>query len=339
MHRALRHAAQLDEDAGFLAFQNDLTKAAYTALGQTGKSHAHEVATVTRLVEAVNGKTYERGATDGKISIAAKKIHGTTSYVEFKYRGTPATKELGDMVVITTVTSGAERLLQRVCIIQNKKARGGKWGIDPEQLFLLKNFPPFAGKRGLFRGMNDVLFRNRSGCLGAYGLFHEPGEMIFLAAPLFAEILRGRKSVGIDAVSLPSLLPYHSLHAAFPVTPFGHLIDPADWFIIMQELVPPARWPRWRDMGLGLPFLGNVHYGRDIFDFIRAWTQLNLGEYTRIGDTTTNSALDAFANRLMRIAGLDAGIDLPPDNLNPDDNPEGDAAVFLLRMDVGHDKQ
>lgn len=324
VHRAFRYAARLSEDGEFFKFQNDLARTAYEVLGLGYKTNDNEVALVTKLVNAVDGKTYDR------IHMAASKFHGSRSFVEFDYRDKPTTKELGDMAVISVVTSGSERLLQRVCIIQNKKAKDDRWSVDPEQLFLLKNFPPFSGNRGLFRGLHDVTFRNRSGCLGAYGLFLAPGEMMFLAAPLLAEMLRDRAALAPIDIGMPlgagHGVAQAGLHAA--LLP-GGLIDPDEWHMIMRDVFRRGRLP-W--MGFGLPFLGNVHQGRDIYDFVRAWTQINLGEYTYAGGAAINPDLDAFANRLVLSAGLDSEVDHPTGN---QDSPlEGDIAVFLLRMDL-----
>jgi len=330
MHRVFSYAARLAEDGQFVRFQNELSQVAYDTLGQGYKTGDNEVALVTKLVAAINEKSYDH------ITVAANKIHGTRSFVEFNYRDKPTTKELGDMAVISIVTAGKSRLLQRVCIIQNKKAKDHVWGVDEEQLFLLKNFPPFSGNRGLFRGMTEVAFQNRSGCLGAYGLFDEPGEMMFVAAPLFAEVLRTRGSVPSNEIGLPSAITQTGIHSAFPAALFSHLFDPEEWYMIMREVFHRIGPFPWRGFGLGLPFFGNVHYGRDIYDFVRAWTQVNLGEYTCLAGATINPEVDGFANRLIRSAGLERDIDLPTGNEITDMKPGGDMAVFVLRMDVEH---
>lgn len=328
MHRIFNYTARLANDGQFFRFQNDLAQVAYDTLGQSYKTGDNEVVMVTKLVAALNGKSYDH------ITVAANKIHGTRSFVEFNYLDKPTTKELGDMVIISIVTEGKSRLLQRVCIIQNKKAQDHIWDVDEEQLFLLKNFPPFSGNRGLFRGMTEVAFRNQSGCLGAYGLFDEPCEMMFVAAPLFAEILRTRGSVRANEIGLPSAITQVGIHSAFPAAPFSYFSDPEEWYMIMREVFHRIGPFPWRGFELGLPFFGNFHYGRDIYDFVRAWTQVNLGEYTCLAGVTINPEVDGFANRLIRSAGLGRGIDLPTGNENTDMRPEGDMAVFVLRMDV-----
>jgi hypothetical protein len=322
-------ALRLSDDAGFLDWQNEVTREAYEALGQAYTANSNEVEIVTRLVDTVKDKTYD------KIHISANKIHGSRSYVEFNFRDKPTTKELGDMAVITVVTSGKTRLLQRLCVIQNKKGKDGKWTIDSEQLFLLKNFPPFTGNRGIFRGMSNVTFRNRSGCLGAFGLFADPGEMMLVAAPEFAELLRDRSSLTQSDIGLPSHVlndgGQPNFHAGlFSKPPF----DPREWYMLMRKLFHKIGPFPWNEFGRSLPFLGNVHYARDMYDFIKAWTQVNLGEFTCMQGAIINAQADSFANQLVRNAGLESGVDFPNGNRNVEYKFEGSMAVFLLRMDV-----
>jgi len=331
MNRFFDLALRLSEDAGFLNFQNEVTRDAYEALGQAYAANGNEVEIVTKLVEAVNDKSYDQ------VQISASKIHGSRSYVEFNFRDKPTTKELGDMAIITVVTSGKTRLLQRLCIIQNKKAKDQKWGIDSEQLFLLKNFPPFTGNRGIFRGMSNVVFRNRSGCLGAFGLLSEPGEMMFVAAPVFAELLRDRGSVPASEIGLPFLIPQDGGQSSFHGGPLSMPpFDSEEWDMIMREFMHRIGLFPCRGFHYALPFLGNVHYGRDMYDFVRAWTQVNLGEFTYLHGAIINAGADVFANHLIRRADLGRGIDFPTGNWNVEQKFEGGMAVFLLKVDVEH---
>ena len=93
-------------------------------------------------------------------------------------------------------------------------------------------------------------------------------------------------------------------------------------------------FPRMRGLGYALPFLGNVQYGRDMYDFVRAWTQLNLGEFTCLHGATINAEADSFANHLISSAGLGHGVDFPTKNRDVEHRFEGEMAVFLLKVDV-----
>jgi len=332
MNRVYEMALRLSDDAGFLDWQNEVTHDAYDALGRAYSANGNEVEIVTKLVDAVKDKTYRQ------VQISASKIHGSRSYVEFNFRDKPTTKELGDMAVITVVTSGKNRLLQRLCVIQNKKAKDQKWIIDPEQLFLLKNFPPFAGNRGIFRGMSNVTFRNRSGCLGAFGLLSEPGEMMFVAAPEFAELLRDRNAVAQSDIGLPSHVLHDGGRPCFHTGPISMPpFEPAEWYMIMRELVHRLGPFPWRGFGYTVPFLGNVYYARDMYDFVKAWTQVNIGEFTCMRGAIINAQADSFANHLIRSAGLEGDVDFPTGEQDVKHRFDGGMAVFLLRMDVEHE--
>ena len=70
-------------------------------------------------------------------------------------------------------------------------------------------------------------------------------------------------------------------------------------------MAPPAVSPKGmdvhvrgvvsRDLGLGLfpfssgmNFLGNVLFGRDLYDLTRSWTKLSIGEPTCVGNVVVN---------------------------------------------------
>jgi len=264
------------------------------------------VATVTRLVETLKDKPpYDR------VRIETGMLHGSRSYVEFNFRDKPTTKELGDMAIITVVADRNVRLVQRLCIIQNKSARGDRWDVDEEQLFLLKNFPPLAGNRGIFKGVGSITFRNRSGCLGAYGLLHEPGEMVFASAGVVSECMRAGSSLHMRDTGF------------FPARPFpAGIINP--WI----------EYP-WSSFGPLERFLGNVHFCRDVYDFVKDWTQINIGEPTCWDNAAVNSEADGLANHLIWQAGLGHGLELPQGEIPVDWKFDGSMAVLVMRLDVG----
>src|SRR5258708_1516599 len=115
MRRLFERIGALCSDDHFFAFQNSVVQDFYHSLGQGYGRGDNEVSLVKRLVDVANGKCY------GPLKLSAKMLHGPRSYVEFSYLDKPVTKELGDMAVISVVTSGGSRLLQKTCIIQNKK--------------------------------------------------------------------------------------------------------------------------------------------------------------------------------------------------------------------------
>jgi len=330
--RQLYHAiANLCEDDGFARFQSEIVHDFYQSLGQGYSSNDNEVALVQRLVDAANGKSYS------PMKMHANMLHGPRSYVEFNYRDKPVTKELGDMAIISVITRSGERLFQRMCIIQNKKANGKSWNIDQEQLFLLKNFPPFTGNKGIFKHCRDVLFRNTSGCLGAFGLLNSPGEMLFASAGLVSELQRGKKSLSASDISIP-MDSMNDTHQGgkleLPFLPWMGRLHPREWYCLFEEMICEYGHPFFPGSIFGATFLGNARFSRDIHDWVRNWTQLNVGEITYANGTVANAAVDAFANALMRSAGFGEMFSIPANEQFGDIHLENQMAVFAMQFDV-----
>lgn len=339
MHKIFETFMELMRNEGFLGFQNDLALDVYNELGKGFLANENEVSLVTKLCEITNGKSY------GPVSMRAGKIHGSRSYVEFNYMDKPVTKELGDMVIITIVSSGRERLLQKMCLIQNKKGSNvdssktkGKvrWDIDLEQLYLLKNFPRLSGNKGILKHCRDVLFRNTEGGLGAFGLLHFPGDMIFISAPLLTELMKGRES--LDTSDICVVGSNYSMNSqngiGFPfLPPFGKC-HPEEMFFIYEKI-----WHRYGGMwphmsGSITPFFGNTPFARDMYDFVRAWTQVNIGETSFSFGEIINTAVDGFSNALLRQIGFGEAMDLPNNNNFEGFRWEGELGVAVTHIDI-----
>ncbi len=319
---------ELANDDKFTAFQNSVTSAVYDELGQGYAANENEVALVKRLVEATQNQSY-----NNSVKLHAAMLHGSRSYVEFDYLDKRVTKELGDMAVIAVVTTSKKRLFQRICIIQNKKTRKNGWDIDLEQLFLLKNFPPFTGSKGIFSGYRDLAFRNSSGSLGAFGLMHAPGEMLVVAAPLLPEFLRGKKTVPLaDISAVGELLGPHG----FPFWAMGLPFHHEEWFHMVEEMSRHYGFPIAAASGAGgHSVLSNTRFTRDIYDFIRSWTHFSLGEVTCVGNHVVNKPVDGFANFLMKKAGLGGEIEFPKNDTFGDQGIEGSMAVLVAHVEIG----
>jgi len=330
MKRFLECITALASDDAFTRFQNNVTRELYHALGAGYSNNDDETNLVTRLVNAINGKSY------GPLRIHATMLHGGRSHVKFRHMDSAVTTEVGDMAVVTLVTNAKDRLIQRICIVQNKKKTQKRWDIDLEQLYLLKNFPSFTGTRGIFRNRQDVVFRNVSGCLGAFGLFHSPGELTLVSAPLVTELLRGKKSLSASDLSLmPSscAAPWYAGPVPFAVWPVLGRAYPEEWSLIVKELAHYYSFPLGF-AGLAAGFLGNVHFSRDLYDFMRNWTQLNIGETSFWYERVLNAGVDAFSNFVIRCAGFSDLADFPPDSQSGDQNFERGPAVLLLHVDA-----
>lgn len=327
MQRVYEKLHQLSSEPDFFTFQNQLARGIYEALGQGYASNDSEVDLVKKLIDAFNGKGFKG------LRIYAEILHGSRSYVEFNYMDKPVTKELGDMLIISLVTAGSQRLFQRLCIVQNKKIQGDKWAIDQEQLYLLKNFPSFTGNKGIFRRSRDLIFRNNSGCLGAFGFFTPPGELLLASAPLVTEMLRGQKVLKVTDISVfPQIgIGGRGTLGGGSGIPFAFFRHPKELFFLIEEILHHYGW--------GLPMLGsiilgNTHFCRDVYDFSRDCTQMNIGEPTYVFDRVLNPHVDAFANLVLRRIHYEAHPDLPGDNVFGDFPFDGSAAVLLFHLDV-----
>jgi len=339
MNRIFETFMALIRDEEFLGFQNDLALDIYNELGKGFSANENEVSLVTKLCEITKGKSY------GPISIYSDKIHGNRSYVEFNYMDKPVTKELGDMAIITIVSSGRERLFQKLCLIQNKKGSNAdnsknkenvRWDIDLEQLYLLKNFPRLSGNKGILKHCHDVSFRNTEGSLGAFGLLHFPGDMIFITAPLLAELMKGRKSLNTSDISVVGsnyfMNPQNGM--GFPFIPLLGKFHPKELFFIYEELLHryAGMWPHM--CGSIMPFFGNTPFSRDIYGFVRSWTQVNIGETSFSFGEVINTAVDGLSNALLRQIGFGEGMDLPVNENFAEFHWEGELGVAVTHIDI-----
>jgi hypothetical protein len=103
---------------------------------------------------------------------------------------------------------------------------------------------------------------------------------------------------------------------------------------MLEELVCHYGYP----MMAGMPFNGFLQcspFARDIHDFTRNWTQVNIGEPTAILGRVLNPAADAFSNFVLRSAGFSGlGVELPTGNVFGDQEFGGHMAVMLMHVDV-----
>jgi len=316
---------ELLADPNFLRFQHQAVADVYAQLGQGYGQGEGEVALVTRFADTVNGRNY-RG-----MRLHCTKIHGSKSYVSFNCRGKPARKELGDLVLIAVISEGRSRRLQKMCIVQNKVLRDGKAKIDLKQLFLLKNFPLFSGSRGLFRGAKDVMFLNNHGCLGAYGFFESPGEMIHVNAQNLSDALAGSASFSkatLGAISRGDL--DHDDQGRFG--PF-----PCRWGAPLLYKEPLCMY-----FGGGLPFSCLVHCAPfsssrqthyDLYDFFNAWVSLRLGELVYAFDHPVDVEAERFATTILRQVRFGEHVDLEGESIQEDVPAE--LQVMVAHLDVG----
>ena len=327
MRNLIRRYHSLLADPGFLRFQHACIAEVYDQLGQGYTESEGEVALVTRMADTLRGQSYHG------LRIHCEKIHGSKSYVSFNFRDKPTTKELGDLILVTVVSDGRQRLLQKLCIVQNKMLRSGKAQIDAEQLFLLKNFPLFSGSQGLFRGAKDVMFRNTQMCLGAYGFFEAPGEFIHVNAGVLSNTLNGSSTFAKSA--LGQGVSYAGTRGS---TVNDAFILP--WFddpMILEDI-----YFRWHKHGFPLPLISptaplfsSQRTLHDLYDFIRAWTSLQIGEMVYAFDHSLDQEAERFSNAVLRSVGFGEFVDFG------DDNVQGEfragSTVMVSHLDISKD--
>ena len=327
MKKLIRRYQELISDPGFLRFQHRKITAVYNQLAEGYLKEEGEVDLVTRMADTLTGKSY-RG-----LRIHCEKIHGSKSRISFNFRGKSINKELGDLILISLVSNKKRRIIQKLCIVQNKVLRDGKSHIDLEQLFLLKNFPLFSGSQGLFRGNCDVMFCNTQRCLGAYGFFEDPGEFIHVNAGVLSNTLSGSQSFEKNKIGTSSRDPdltEVSIHQYASGFPWIDVDDP-----ILAEVIH-----YWYRRGYPLPFILSVaplHSSRqtlhDLHDFIKAWTSLQVGEIVYAFDRALDIDADRFANAVLRAIGFSEYIDFDDENIQDELNIDG-FMVMVAHLDL-----
>ncbi|MBF0541827.1 MAG: hypothetical protein HQK91_10310 [Nitrospirae bacterium] len=322
MYRIFSKYYKLMKDINFRKFQNDLSQKIYDSLAQGYSSKDNEVTMVERLVDVIHGSNFKG------FNFYSNKIHGSRSYVEFNYRDKPITKEMSDMIIISIASFKKERIYQKISFVQNKMDNNNKWKIDEEQLFLLKNFPNFTGDKGIFKSFrnDEIIFFNHSKGLGLFGLFMNPGEMILISAPLVTE-LQKNKVLSLDDIRIIESTSNPSGHNfMLPFMADPHFIDDFLHFHFKNDLFPL--------MFNGMThFLNNSIFSRDIYDFVRNWTQFNIGEPTYVFGNVINSDLDMFCNHLLRDIGVGEFVNLPSYNIEY--KSHNNIAVMAMLFDLG----
>lgn len=325
MERIFKKFIEFLNDDDFKKFKSDFSLKIYDCLSSGYAEHDNEVSLVTKMSENINKTKYK------DIAFYSKKIHGSRSYVEFNYRDKPTTKELADMIIISSISNGKNRIFQKTAFIQNKKDINYSWQIDPEQLFLLKNFPKIIGKKGIFKKSpnNDIIFQNYSKTLGNYGLFMNPGEMFLVAASII-DSQKERNEISIkDLKNIVQISTNNNY--SFPFLPL-------DIYPFIEEFVHHyhkffRHYGYIPTLGNPFPFLNNILISRDIFEFIDNWSFLNIGEPTMVNGKILNKNLHSLSNSIMRVAGFNEYLSIDDDDTQFAIN--NNLIVSLMNINIG----
>jgi hypothetical protein len=249
-----------------------------SALSNVYLQDGDEVQLVERTIESLNSSQGRH------FKLESMFVHGNRSQVSFDYYGKTAKKELGDLLVVSTLTNRATPILQKLTIVQAKRdtMKPYAWGIDREQLFFLSNWPEFQGVMGIFP-KRDLTIPDYSGCLGSYYLYRQPGDFVFISAKELENSLGSRKRITFD-----ELLTSKTEIGTPCVSPSGPIpfpfLDPREAVCYLEEyyhafirrgLIPAFGFP-WGDSASQI--LRNVHFDKNVNDTIADFSRLNVGE-------------------------------------------------------------
>lgn len=277
---------QISHTEDFLQSQKKISEILYACLSKGYIQNKNEVNLVQDMIETV-----KRYRSSQYFRIESIFIHGNKSQVEFDYYGGRTQKEFGDLILVTTLIDDNEMLFQKFTIVQAKKDQKSyvRWNLDKEQLFLLSNFPTFSGVCGIVPRKKFNL-ENISRCLGSFGLFHKPGEIIFLSAPLLEQILSERRSINKEIISRAFLKKsWNSWDYFYPCILFdGDLYDYVH-SLIHRGILPP--FPH-RNV------FRNTHFCPNLMNLIANWIRFNIGELVFIKDDVI--PLDKNAKELFQ---------------------------------------
>jgi hypothetical protein len=285
----------------------------YKALSESYANKFNEISMVENLCSLLNDQS------SSGIHIYAEKIHGPKSYVNFSMQGRLICKELADMVILSIATKDQAIVYEKTAFVQHKKEKcSGKWSIDREQLFLLRNFPTITGVKGIINKSfphEKIAFLNFTGSLGNYGLFQYPGEIILTIASEVASKLSGGiieySKIAKDSVKYSS----HSL-----LQPSLNIGD----YVIFSGNGGTYQ----------APILQNASLSINSYEFVRNFTQFNIGEpVVYIEKKPTNPILSQFNRFLLKNTSLGGklGIDFRNDDL-PESEIEGDINLLCVHF-------
>lgn len=283
MYRIIHELIKESKNPNFFAWQNKVAESAKSSLKASYDRNANEVSIVTSLCNELNNREI---STFNRFELYAKKIHGKASSVSFKNESySDTTRELSDMIVLSLITDKGQVLYARIAFVQNKKEKDNtkaKWDIDQDQLYLLTNFPTFNGVSGIFGETKNIVLPDPFQQLGSYGLFRAPCEMVFASANVITA-LKKVKRISYDDIKNRSVenkytYPYSKLNPYY--------LHKYDYF------------------ESDMPILGNCSIALNIHQFIRNWTQFNIGKEFYIKDILQCSTLTKLTNDLLKKAEL-----------------------------------
>lgn len=270
--------SKISNSDSFISEEKQISNSIQNILAEVYLNDGDEIQLVEKTIEALNVSRSHH------IKLESMFIHGNRSQIKFQYYGKSAQKELGDLILVSTLTRRGKPILQKLTIIQAKRdtTKPGSWGIDKEQLFFLSNWPIFSGVKGIFPKKN-LTIPDFSGCLGSYYLYREPGDIVFISARELENLLGSKKRISLDDIMKSYTENSKHQNNSFGFSPLTGLHPKElyhlsrEYFYIMEELGHFPH-PYMTYTGNNLPILQNVCICKNIFDGIRNFARLNIGE-------------------------------------------------------------
>lgn len=263
----------------FIRDEKKVCGALQSALSKVYLDDGDEIELVKKTIASLNSNH------SNYFRLESMFIHGNRSQIEFDYYGKKAKKELGDLLVVSTLTRRGIPLLQKLTIIQAKRDTGKphSWGIDKEQLFFLSNWPVFRGVMGIFP-KRELAIPDHSGCLGSYYLYHEPGDFVFVSARVLEEVLGSKRRTNLDELLMKQTLGGRSHSSPLRSIIPSSNIDSEELLYYYREVF--RHYLRRGHKHILHPYVGNntqhilqnVSFCKNINDTIWNSVRLNIGE-------------------------------------------------------------
>lgn len=283
MNTFLKNVVEFTKTARSDAFMQDIKKVCSILQGVLAEVYLNdgdEIELVKQTIKVFNSNP------GSHVRLESAFVHGNRSMIAFDYYGKEAKKELGDLIVVSTLTNHGTPVLQKMTIVQAKRdtMKTYSWGIDEEQLFFLSNWPEFKGVMGIFP-RRRITIPDYTGCLGSYYLYRSPGDFVFISAKELDRSLGSKKRITFDKLVQFRIDASHT--RAFEAPFFGYPMlfeDPEHlyhYFKLLYHNLPNLRFQPPFGINVGSStseILGNVQFGKSVYDTIGEFCRLNVGE-------------------------------------------------------------
>lgn len=285
----------------FVRYKNTLAQNIQQGLSEGYKSGANEPCLVHKVVDRINDMRELKISNIGCISTKSMFIHGNKSIVEFDYYGDMARVELGDLVFILSIAHNGKKYFEKYTISQSKKDKKNQsnkdkknqvWDLgNKEQLYLLSRFPSFRSTRNSLVPIGDYNLPNFSGCLGSYNFLFDPGDFIYVAAPILDSYLANKKLIRNDELYNISV-KYNYYYGHNIYNPLHNL----SCYFIYHYYPPIYSFIDYLSRGY---IFGYSRYASNVYDFTDKYLRATIGELSYSFEGYYNKIALCFLNKMI----------------------------------------